>query len=183
VTGGFDGSVRMFRLLDGKQVRYFDLGQNMGPAQVSVAPDMRRAIRIGNPGPRTSLLQLRCQEKVWDWDPVARAPFLPDNQAVFLGGSTDPIWRVAGDRPQQTGQFNVNLTGLTAAHVSADGKRVAAVLGGNQVSVYDFASAERKWTWVAPAPFGWIRGVVLSPDGSYLITGNDDGTIHVIRLP
>jgi len=200
VTGGYDGTVRMWRLQDGKQVRNFELPGQGNPI-VSVAPDMRRAIRVG--GTKTRLLQLRCQEVKHEWEPVVRAPFLPNNHAVFLGGPTAPIWRVTGDRPEQTGQFDLNLNGLTNAHISADGKRVAVILGGNrviegktrgkrvgtaaiagnQVSVYDLASAQRLWTWVTPAPFGYVSGVALSPDGSHLITGNDDGTVYVIRMP
>jgi WD40 repeat protein len=178
VTGGFDGAVRMWRLQDGREVRAFN---DTGPARVSVAPDMRRAVRVGS-GP-TRLLHLRCQQVKREWEHVAWAPFLPDGRAVFFGGADSPVWTITADKVEESGRFPLNLGGLTAGHVSGDGKRVAAVLAG-RVAVFELESGRQLWTWTPPAHFsGSVRGVALSPDGGHLLTANGDGTAYVIRLP
>jgi WD40 repeat protein len=181
VTGGWsDGTVRLWRLQDGRQVRLFNLGSNQGPVFVSVAPDMRRAIATG--GTRTRLLQLRCQEIKHDWPPVAWAPFLPDGRAVFLGGNPAPVWTITADRVEETGRFDVDLTGLKTGQVSDDGKRVAVVVG-TKVAVFELASGRPLGAWTPPPHFGGVRGVALSPDGSHLLTANGDGTVYVVGLP
>jgi WD40 repeat protein len=91
LTGGQnDGTVRLWRLEDGKQVRLFnDRATSQGPADVTLCPDMRRAIRSG--GGKTLLLHLRCQQVKHEWAATAWAPFLPDGRCVFLGGADAPV--------------------------------------------------------------------------------------------
>jgi WD40 repeat protein len=181
VTGGYnDGTVRMWRLQDGRQVRRFSSEPSQGWTVVSVAPDMRRAIRVG--GNRTQLLQLRCQEIKHEWGPVAWAPFLPDGRAVFFGGSTAPIWRITADQVEEQGQYNLDLNGAAQRSLSPDGKRAAAVVGG-RVGVFELESGRQLWTWTPPEHFGGVRGVALSPDGGHLLTANGDGTVYIIQLP
>jgi WD40 repeat protein len=181
LTAGFnDNTVRMWRLQDGRQVRLFNLGPNQGPGFVTVAPDMRRALRIG--GTKTRLLQLRCQEVKHEWNPVSWAPFLPDGRAVFFGGTNAPLWTITADKVEQTGRFDLDLSGAGPGHVSADGKRVAAVVGP-RVAAFDLGSARQLWTWTPPPHFGGVRGVALSPDGGHLLTANGDGTVYVVGLP
>ena len=181
LTGGQDGTVRMWRLADGRQVRSFDAGKDGGPATVTLSPDMHRAIRLG--GGKQRLLQLRCQSVLHEWaDPVAWAPFLPDARVAFFGGASAPVWDVKGDEPKQTGTIGLNLSGLSAGALSGDGKRVAAVLGG-KAAVFEVDGGRPVWEWTPPPHFGGVRGVALSPDGRDLLTANGDGTVYVIRLP
>jgi WD40 repeat protein len=90
--------------------------------------------------------------------------------------------KVAGDTPEQMGTFPVNLAGGGEGHLSADGKRVAAVLG-RRVAVFELQSGELLWSWTPPAHLGGVHGVALSADGGHLATGNGDGTVHVVQLP
>jgi WD40 repeat protein len=182
LTGGHhEGSVRMWRLKDGKQVRRFDLGPSQGPATITLAPDMRRALRVG--GGTTRLLHLRCQQVRHEWPGFQGwAPFLPDGRAAFFGGANTPVWKITQDDPKEVGQISLDLSGVQAGQISADGKRVAAVLPG-KVAVFDLTSGELKWDWTPPPHFGGIAGVALSADGGHLATANGDGTAYVVRLP
>jgi WD40 repeat protein len=180
VTGGHsDGSVRMWRLADGLQVRLFALGQV--PSVVTVAPDMPRAVCVG--GGKTRLLHLRCQQVVREGPPAAWAPFLPDGRAVLCGGAEAPAWKISADKVEEAGRFKLNLTGLSQGALSADGKRVAAILRSGRVAVFELETGEQRWTWTPPAHFYGVRGVALSADGGHLLTANGDGTVYIIRLP
>jgi WD40 repeat protein len=183
VTGGAaDGKVMMWQLRDGRQVREFDLGAGTGSV-VTVAPDMRRAIRLS--GGKAQLLHLRCQKSKHDWNPgPVAAPFLPDGKALFLGAATSPVWTITHDKVEEAGKDNLNLTGMGQAHVSADGKRVAAILGG-RVAVFEVETGKEVWDrgWTPPAHFYGVRAVALTADGGHLVTANGDGTVYVIKLP
>ena len=181
LTGGAsDDTVRLWSLQDGVEVRRFFFGRNAGPASVSVAPDMRRAIRTG--GGKTRLFHLRCREVVHEWEPVTQAAFLPDGRAVFLGGPDAPLWKIAFKKVEAAGKYPLDLRGLSQGGSSADGKRAAAILG-SKVAAFELATGKQLWTWTPPAHFYGVRGVALSADGGHLLTANGDGTVYVIRLP
>jgi WD40 repeat protein len=177
LSGGYqDGTVRLYRLSDGKTVREF---KHDGPARVSIAPDMRRAIRTG--GAKTLLLHLRCQEVVRDFEPAGWAPFLPDGRAVFVGGPNARVYEIGADKVKEVEPFPVNLSGSAAVHLAPDGNRVAAVAG--RVIVLDLVTGKSLWSWTPPEHFRGVRGVALSADGGHLLTANGDGTAYVIQLP
>jgi WD40 repeat protein len=181
VTGGYhDGTLRMWRLRDGKQVRYFDLGPSQGAPLVSIAPDMRRAIRIG--GGKMHLLHLRCREIIREWPAVAWAPFLPDGRALFAGGPDTPTWQITANKVEAKEKLPLNLSGLVQGQLSADGRRVAAVIGP-RVAAFDVKSGQQLWTWTPPPHFGGVRSTALSADGGHLMTANGDGTVYIVALP
>jgi hypothetical protein len=140
---------------------------------------MRRAIRVG--GSKTRLLQLRCQQDAHEWPPVAWAAFLPDATAALFGGPTAPVWQVAGE-VKELSSIKLSLAGIAAGHLSGDGKRVAALLGG-KVAVHNLGPPKTVWEWAPPPHFGGVGGVALSPNGKHLLTANGDGTAYIIRLP
>ncbi len=179
VTGGFhDGTVRMWRLQDGKQVRHFVLGP--GQSAATLCPDMRRVVAIQ--GGKAHLLHLRCQETRHEWPKApAWAPFLPDGKCVFFGGATAPVWKVTTDTPEQTGQLPLHLPAQTGS-LSGDGRRVAAVVAG-RAEVFEVETGRSLWSWTPPKHFGTVNGLALSSDGGHLATANGDGTVYIVQLP
>ncbi len=184
ITGGYqDATVRMWRLSDGVQVRYFDLKPEP-PAQgvtvtTALSPDMIRA--VATCGGKTYLLHLRCQERKPNWNAVPWPVFLPDARVAFFGGPTTPVWAVK-DAVKESEPLKLNLGGTTGPQLSADGRRVAATTGARAL-VYDVASGRLLWEWTPPPHFAGMGGVALSPDGQHLVTANGDGTVYVIRIP
>jgi WD40 repeat protein len=180
LTGGYnDGTVRFYRLSDGRQVRQFEPAPGQGPAKVALSPDMRRAIRTG--GGRMALLLIRCQEIKREWPAAAWVEFLPDARAAFFGGAETNVWQVAGEEPKETEPIHLNLSGLSSGHLAADGKRFAAIRAG-RIGVFEMKPPRPIWEWTPPSHFV-VVAVSLSADGGYLLTANGDGTVYVIRLP
>lgn len=182
VTGGYDGTVRMWRLKDGFQVREFDPVPEGGAASVTVTPDMRRAIRTG--GSKTRLLHLRCQKIIHEWEnPVAWAPFESDGRSLFFGNAAaTPTWKITPEKVQGSEPHPVKLSNLSNGHLSDNEKRIVAIQGGI-VSVFDCTTGSSLWSWNPPAHFYGVRQAALSSDGGHLMTANGDGTIYIIKMP
>jgi WD40 repeat protein len=62
---------------------------------------------------------------------------------------------------------------------------VAATCGGDgTVRFWDLESDIPRWLSVGPGPFGaWAADCVFTPDGRYLATANNNGTVTVFRMP
>jgi WD40 repeat protein len=181
LTGGHsDGSVRMWGLKDGRQVRFFE-GPAGRPATVTVSPkNWRRALRTS--GTSLQLLHIRCREVLHEWTAGSWNTFLPDGRVAIFGKPSAPVWDVAGDKPKDVDKIDLDLAGSGAADLSYDGTRLAAVVGG-KVVVWDVKPEKPVWDWAPPPHFGGVRAVALSSDGRHLLTANGDGTVYVIQLP
>jgi hypothetical protein len=65
---------------------------------------------------------------------------------------------------------------------SADGRLVAA-FGTHSVHVWDAATGKELWHCQGPGPGTYAQVLLFTPDGKSLITGHDDSTILVWKLP
>src|SRR5262249_50590094 len=72
---------------------------------------------------------------------------------------------------------------LSGLSVRADGRLLAVSGSGGVVQVWDLGQTPpQRQTWRL-FPYGnWVPEVVFSPEGRHLVTGNQDGTLHVYRL-
>jgi len=66
---------------------------------------------------------------------------------------------------------------------SADGRLMAAFAVGGRLQVWDAATGKELWHCQGPGPGTYAQVLLFSPDGKSLITGQDDSTILVWKLP
>ncbi len=181
LTGGYnDGTVRLWNLKNGKQVRYF---AGSGTVSVALSPKGTRALRSS--GTSLKLLHLRCQEERHEWTGTAWNTFLPEQEkgsVAILGGPSSAVWDISAEPPRPAGAIRLPLTGAFSGDISHNGERLGALISG-RVAVWDLKSDKLLWEWTPPAHFGGVRAVGLSDDGRYLATANGDGTVYVIQLP
>ncbi|QYN41156.1 hypothetical protein K1T35_48330 (plasmid) [Pseudonocardia sp. DSM 110487] len=187
VTGGDDGTVRVWDLATGAPVGETPMGHRGGVRSVAVTPDGTRIITGGGDG----------WVRVWDLatgDEVGvtlgahssgatAVAVTPDGTRIITGGGNGGgagmvrVWDIASRSP-----IGLPLTGhtrgVTAVAVTPDGTRIVTGGGDGDVRVWDLATR-------APVGLpltGHTRGVTavaLSPDGTRIVTGGDDGTVRV----
>jgi hypothetical protein len=66
---------------------------------------------------------------------------------------------------------------------SADGRLVAAFAVGGRLQVWDAATGKELWHCQGPGPGTYAQVLLFAPHGKSLITGHDDSTILVWKLP
>ena len=66
---------------------------------------------------------------------------------------------------------------------SADGRLMAAFAEGGRLQVWDAATGKELWHCQGPGPGTYAQVLSFAPDGKSLITGYDDSTILVWKLP
>lgn len=105
--------------------------------------------------------------------------FSPDsNQLAFLTTSQLRVWNAA------TGAaiFQQNMGQALALCYSPDEAWLATGHsgGGGEVVLWEASSGQKGREWVLPVG---VRNVTFAPDGRHLLTGNEDGSVYVLRLP
>jgi WD40 repeat protein len=184
-TGSWDGTVRLWDALSGKELHAVDVGRpgNDVPA-LAFSPDGRWLVS-GDDG--DTFLTL------WDADTLERrgelrghtktiqdVAFGPDGKVVTASwDGTAKIWDLESGRELAT------LRGHTGAvmgvAVSPDGALVATGSLDGTAKLWDLATGREKLTL-----FGHdliVNTVAFSPDSRFLATGSADGTVALHLLP
>jgi WD40 repeat protein len=109
----------------------------------------------------------------------------PDGKTLLLPtheqGGMLQVWDVSADQPQQVRRLMIpGAKDGFALQFLPDNRTVAFGSGNGLLRLLD-AEKERfaKLLDLLPGP---VRAIVASADGRYLITGNGNGTIYVLRL-
>lgn len=175
-TGLQDGTALLWRLADGRRDGpVLDL-RAQTVAAVAFSPD-GRLLAVG--GDNGTVRLWRVTERRQDGAPLLRYPFAsvaalafsPDSRTLATGDSNGNarLWDVATHR--QTGQAlggSLNIGGLA---FSPDGRTLAAAGWDHSVRLWDPASHQLLARLRDPAT---VVAVAYSPDGSRLVTADDD---------
>jgi WD40 repeat protein len=169
-----DGTVRLWDVATGKQVRQFDspAGQVLC---VAFSHDGRR-ILYGTSESAAILLDVDTGREVQRFvgcaGDVYSLTFSPDGRKV-LSSSADGVVRVWGaDTGKELVKFEGHRDRVIAAVFSPDGKRAVSGAMDNTIYLWDVETGEKVRTFEGNR--GGVHGVAISADGRYLLSGSWD---------
>ena len=185
VSGGMDGTVRVWEVPSGREVRRL-IGHGSGVTGVCVSADGRTAASAGSDG-TVRAWDLRTGEEVVRVTtdgarPVAIA-LSSDGSDLYSGGAAGDVtrWAVPSGRAASRAAGPGGL--VYALAVSADGTRVAAGTATGHTWVSDRATGNVLVHLPPPdADPAAVRCLAFAPDGSRLAAGREDGVILLVGL-
>jgi len=172
LTGGNDGSIRLWDVRSGKEIRQL-LGHT-GPISGSIfSPDSKR-ILTGSADQTARLWDLTTGKELYKLtghhDRVAGVAYTPDGKMLLTSSSdgTTRLWDAA------TGQAIRIFTGYTGA-ISPDGRSIVTVEESGVVRILNLQTKQEILQFTHDHASG-LSSLRFSADGKSILTGSLDGT-------
>jgi WD40 repeat protein len=169
LTGGDDGSARLWEVASGRELRRF-YGPKYGIRSVAISTDGRFVLTGGfdaqlwDAATGSELRRFK-----GDFGPVDTVSFSFDGGLVLTGGGrTAVLW----DAPTGTEvrRFETVPGKVVSAGLSRDNRTVLTG-GGKKISLWNAATGKQLWQFVSRSES--FRSVALSPDGRSVVAGGD----------
>jgi WD40 repeat protein len=195
-SGATDGTVRLWDLATGKEVRQWNVSKDRPAApaahagqiwSVAFSPDGKRVVAGGGDhvvrlwDVATGKLLRRFEGHTWG---VSHVAFSPDGNHILSAGSYDRtvrLWDAEGGKSLQCLEgFDA---GVMTAVFSPDGKQALTSTGGSgenmggTVQLWDLATGKEVRRFAGHQM--WTHSVAFSPDGKRVVSASSDKTMRV----
>jgi serine/threonine protein kinase/Tfp pilus assembly protein PilF/sugar lactone lactonase YvrE len=192
-SGSADQSARLWDADTGQELRRFE-GHTYGPDDapghayvhcVAFSPDGKRAltgeshrtIMIWDVGTGKELRRLTVE----DGDALS-AVFSPDGRQVLsCSGAKLRLWDV--DSAQVVRLFRQDLCYASGLAFSRDGRWALSADGAGRAFLWDVATGNELYRFVAHSQFTLVEAVAFSSDGCRAFSASNDGTMYIWKLP
>ncbi len=178
VTGGSDGTARVWDAATGRQLLIFS-GHSNSISSVVFSSDGQRIVTGSFDG----------TAKVWDsasgrqfqtfkghTGPIRSVAFSPDGQRIVTGGDNGAeVWEVVNG--QELFIFKGHGDRVMSVAFSPDGQRIVSGSWDKMAKVWDSASGQEFFDLKGHNNTIWA--VAFSPDGQQIVTGSADGTAKI----
>jgi WD40 repeat protein/serine/threonine protein kinase len=173
VTGGDDGTVRVWTVGSPGQARCIYRGHTGPVFAVAVSPSQQEVASAG----RDKTVQ------VWQPDQVRPFDFDELGARIRSAGLTpaSQIGELPRQLPVPEHRLLVGHTAeVRAVEFSADGQRVLSAGNDNTVKLWDYRQpSSPDYVRTFRGHGGWVRGCLLSQSGRYAVSGGHDGQLRL----
>ncbi len=198
LSGGFDGTVRLWDVAAGRELRRFEPGGVVHA--VTFSPDGRRAV-TGGSDRKVRLwdletgLPVRTFAGLGHTASVLTVTFSPDGRHVLSGGLDQSLrlWEAATGK--ELPRFGRQPTAVLGASFSADGRRALTASGARAtkedayvpagfdhlVRLWDVATGRELYR--CEGHTSSVIAAVFTPDGHHALSSCSDRTVRLWRLP
>src|SRR5262249_16268619 len=159
-----------------------DRGRRVSCLSISADGEL---VAMGAPDGSVRVWNFAKKERVGGDRPVhARAlwdvALTPDKKTLITGDKEGEvkIWDLA--KNQSVRSFKTVAPGLSGLIVNASSTRVATYTDDGQVELWDLSSGKSLRHWELRVG---VRALAFTPDGKYLVSGNDTSTLFLLELP
>jgi WD40 repeat protein len=185
VSGGFDGKVKRWEALTGKEVREWD------------HPDGGRRVAFSRDGNYVASVASGRRVKVWEvasgaelsspkvkgLDDIAGISFSPDGEHLLVTGHGALPRMINVKSGQEDRQVRGEPGDYPLGVYSAGGRFLIGVRGAaERLVVWEVATGEVVRQIRLPASAGVVRDLAVTPDDRHVVTANANGTVFVFRL-
>lgn len=184
ISGGQDGTVRLWNLANGTVVKEFAghhdyvSGVAFGPKGKFIASGSNdKTVRIWSVSTGKEI-----QRYVGHTEPVYALAITPDGKNIISAGGEQIIhvWNISSGRPIGKWIGHPFRIGTYSVSVSADGLLAATCGGDKTVRVWDVRRG-RELTRRGGQP-DKVHGLCISADKKYLLTGSNDNVVRLFDL-
>ncbi|KAE9393161.1 WD40 repeat-like protein [Gymnopus androsaceus JB14] len=182
VSGGKDGTVRVWEAISGEQTKELT-GHQGGVWSVAFSPVGEQIVTGGNDGSVrvwNAASGEQVKELIGHQDRVQSVAFSPEGKQIVSGGDdgTVRLWDLASE--VQVKWLTGHQGWVRSVAFSPEGKHI--VSGGNDgtVQVWDAASGEQVKVLIGHQ--GRVQFAAFSPESKQIVSGGDDSTVHIWNL-
>jgi DNA-binding beta-propeller fold protein YncE len=181
-TGSWDGTVRLWDAISGKELRAVDVGSDV--YALAFSPDGRWLV---SDDARHNTLTVRDADTLerrgklrGHTDDIQDVAFGPDGKVVTASwDGTAKIWDLESRRELAT--LRGHSGAILGVAVSPDGTLVATASIDGTTKLWDLATGRQRLTLFDHNLV--VNTVAFSPDGRFLATASGDGTVALDLLP
>jgi WD40 repeat protein len=176
-------AVRLWAVEDGRELRRFE-GHTGGVRSVALLPDGKRVLS-GSEDSTLRLWEIATGKELRRFEGHKAAIYAvvlsPDGHTAYSAGAEGTVraWDLGGGPSGGKEFFKLHTDQIWSLALSPDGSRLASAGIDGRVILWDVTTGDSVREWQLP---GGVFAVAFALDGRHLLTGNANGTAHLLRL-